>query len=191
MRSGAQPRQSSILFGHDPSDHELTLSPHPAHVFRINTQLILNDEMAAPGFGFSFGDFVSAIKVVKDICRALRDIESAQTEYQHVLTDLQHLRILLEQLNHGTWDQGGDAGHLNAIKGMALTCKPHLLGFLDKIEKYKSLQGTSMKSFKARLGSEARKLQWTIGMKENVEKFRAVIIAKMVSINLLIQLHTL
>lgn len=104
--------------------------------------------MAAPGFGFSFGDFVSAIKIVKDICRALRDTGGAKDEFQHVLIDLQHLVILLEQLNHGAWDHGGDAGHLNAIKGMALTCKTPLQEFLEKIERYKSLQGTSIKSFR-------------------------------------------
>jgi hypothetical protein len=188
----AQPHQFSIIFSNDASDYQLIQSPESTHVcFLINTQFILSGEMAAPGFGFSFGDFVSTIKIVKDICRALRDTGGAKDEFQHVLIDLQHLGILLEQLNHGVWDHGGDAGHLNAIKGMALTCKTPLQEFLDKMEKYKSLQGTSIKGFKARLGSEARKVQWAIGMKEEVEKFRTVVIAKMVSINLLIQLHTL
>jgi hypothetical protein len=131
--------------------------------------------MAAPGFGFSFGDFVSVIKIAKDICRALRDTGGAKDEFQHVIIDLQHLAILIEQLNHGAWGHGGDGGHLNSIKGMALTCKTPLQEFLEKIEKYKSLQGTSIKSFKARLGSEARKVQWAIGMKEGVDKFRVVI----------------
>jgi hypothetical protein len=63
--------------------------------------------MAAPGFGFSFGDFVSAIRIVKDICRALRDTGGAKDEFQHVLIDLQHLVILLEQLDHGAWGHGG------------------------------------------------------------------------------------
>jgi len=75
---------------------------------------------------------------------------------------------------------GGDAGHLNEIKGMALTCKTPWQELLNKSETYKSLQGTIIKGFKARLGSEARKVQWAIGLKEEVEKFRTVIIAKMV-----------
>ncbi len=62
--------------------------------------------MAAPGFGFSFGDFVSAINIAKDICRALRDTGGAKDEFQHVLTDLQHLTVLLEQLYHGVWSHG-------------------------------------------------------------------------------------
>jgi hypothetical protein len=146
--------------------------------------------MAAPGFGFSFGDFVSGIKI-EDNRRDLRDTGGAKDEFQHVLIDLQHFVILLEQLNYGVWDHGGDAGHLNEIKGMALTCKTPWQELLNKSETYKSLQGTIIKGFKARLGSEARKVQWAIGLKEEVEKFRTVIIAKMVSINLLIQLHTL
>ncbi|PMD62077.1 uncharacterized protein K444DRAFT_525361 [Hyaloscypha bicolor E] len=132
--------------------------------------------MAAPDFGFSFGDFVSAIKIVKDICRALRDTGGAKDEFQHVLIDLQHLVILLEQLNHGVWDHGGDAGHLNAIKGMALTCKTPLQEFLDKMEEYKSLQGTKMGKISLEQTDTERSISTLVriftGSKVGVEHFQ-------------------
>jgi hypothetical protein len=146
--------------------------------------------MAASGFGFSFGDFVSAIKIVKDICQALRESGGAKDEFQHVLIDLQHLETLLEQLDHNAWDYGGDAGHLNAIKGMALACRIPLEEFLKKIHKYRSLEVSSGKGFQTRVRSESRKVLCAINMKDEVEKFRAVIAAKLVSINLLIHIHT-
>ncbi len=44
--------------------------------------------MAAPGFGFSFGDFVQAISLLNDVRKALRDSGGAVDEFQQVLTDL-------------------------------------------------------------------------------------------------------
>jgi hypothetical protein len=145
--------------------------------------------MAAPGFGFSFGDFVQAISLLNDVRKALRDTGGAKDEFQHVLVDLQHLEILLEQLNCGAWDHGGDAGHLNAVKGMALTCKVPLQDFLARVEKYKVLQTEDLSGFRAMVGRGGRKVQWATKMKDEVEKFRALIVAKVVAINLLIQLH--
>jgi hypothetical protein len=145
--------------------------------------------MAAPGFGFSFGDFVQAISLLNDVRKALRDTGEAKDEFKHVSVDLQHLEILLEQLNRGKWDQGCDAGHLNAVKGMALTCRVPLQEFLAKIERYKVLQRDDLSGFKDLLGSGRRKAEWVIKMKDEVENFRALIVAKVVSINLLLQLH--
>ncbi|KAF4634522.1 hypothetical protein G7Y89_g3576 [Cudoniella acicularis] len=145
--------------------------------------------MAAPGFGFSFGDFVQAISLLNDVRKALRDAGGAKDEFKHVSVDLQHLEILLEQLNRGKWDQGGDAGHLNAVKGMALTCRVPLQEFLAKIEKYKVLQNEDLSGFKDVLSRGRRKVQWAVNMRDEVEKFRALIVAKVVAINLLIQLH--
>jgi preprotein translocase subunit SecE len=145
--------------------------------------------MAAPAFGFSFGDIVTAIKILNDVRTALRETGGSRDEFQHILVDLQQLEIILEQLNRGAWDHGGDAGHLNAIKGMASTCQVPLRAFLTKIEKYKVLQAKELGSFRARLKGEARKVQWAVTMKEEVEKFRAVIVATFVTIILLIQPH--
>jgi hypothetical protein len=147
--------------------------------------------MAAPGFGFSFGDFVQAITIANNIRKALRDTGGAKDKFHHVSVDLQHLEILLDQLNSGTWDHGGDAGHLNAIKGMALTCKVPLQEFLVKVEKYKALKAEELSGFRANVGIRGRKIQWAVKMKDEVEKFRAVVVSKVIAINLLIQMHTL
>ena len=79
--------------------------------------------MATPAFGFSFRDFVSAIQILNSIRKALRSTGGARDEFQNFSLELEHLEILLQQLQHGTWDHGGDPGHLMAVKGMALTIK--------------------------------------------------------------------
>jgi hypothetical protein len=115
--------------------------------------------MATPGFGFSFGDFVQAISLLNDVRKALRDTGGAKDEFRHVSVDLQHLEILLEQLAYGNWDHGGDAGHLNAVKGMALTCKVPLQEFLMKVRKYRALQNVELRGIGLKIMSEARKAQ--------------------------------
>jgi hypothetical protein len=183
------------LPNHFPKSKEFTFTQIPRqlqHYCNIVCYIYLKfSVMATPGFGFSFGDFVAAIKLVNDIRRALRNTGGAKDEFKHVYVDLQHLEILLDHLNRGIWDQGGDAGHLNAVKGMAFACKIPLQEFLAKMEKYKSLRSHEMRGFRGTVGVGKRKIQWEISMKEEVEKFRALIVAKVVAINMLLQLHTM
>lgn len=145
--------------------------------------------MAAPGFGFSFGDFVQAISILNAICKALKDTGGANDEFKHVRLDLEHLEILLEQLNRGDWNHGADAGHLNAVRSLALTCKVPLHKFLVKIEKFKKLNNHEVCGIRDRVGSAAKKVCWAVGMREEVERFRVVIMAKMASINLRLQMN--
>jgi hypothetical protein len=147
--------------------------------------------MAAPGFGFSFGDFVQAISILNDVRKALRDTGGAKDELKSVSVDLEQLEILFEQLDRGSWDHGGDAGHINAVKGMALTCKAPLQEFLAKLEKFKKLKETNLRGFRAGVRGEARKMRWAVEMKDEVEKFKTVIVAKLTPITLLMLLNTL
>ncbi|KAH8661518.1 hypothetical protein BGZ60DRAFT_517255 [Tricladium varicosporioides] len=144
--------------------------------------------MAAPGFGFSFGDFVAAASLINEIRKALRDVGGAKDEFQQISIELQHLEILLDQLNRGSWDHGGDPGHLNAVKGMALACKVPLEDFLIKFRRYKIFTNRQSLSCKGRISMEARKMEWAANMKEDIAKFRAIIVSKIVAINLLLQL---
>ena len=72
---------------------------------------------------------------------------------------------------------------------MALTCKVPLQEFLTKVKKYKALQNENLRGFGLKIISGAKKIQWAVKMKDEVEKFKAVIVAKIVVINMLIQLY--
>jgi hypothetical protein len=145
--------------------------------------------MASPAFGFSFGDIVAAVQILNNVRKALRNAEGSKDEFRNVEIELQHLEILLQHLQDGTWEKECDAGHINAIKGMASTCQVPLRDFLMKIEKYKILQAKELDRVRDRFRAEAKKIQWALEMKHEVEKFRAIIVAKVVSITLLIQPH--
>ena len=145
--------------------------------------------MATAGFGFSAGDIVQAIVLCNKIRSALKDSGGAKDEFKNFMIDLQHLEVSLDQLNCGSWTVGGDAGQLNAIKGMALTCKVPLQELLAKIEKFRILGNENLVGIKMRLAGQATRVRWGIQMKEELEKFRAVIMAKVISINMLLQLN--
>lgn len=145
--------------------------------------------MASPGFGFSVGDFIKVIELIHKAYTSLQDAGGSKEEYELVLADLQQLELLLQELKDGTWGRDGNAGYLNAVKGMALTCRVPLMSFLKKMERYKSLGERGLVGLRARVGSGVAKVRWGLQMKEEVERFRGVIVAKIVSINLLLQVY--
>jgi len=147
--------------------------------------------MAAPGFGFSIGDFIATIQLIKSACNALKDSGGAKDEVQQVLADLLHLEVLFSMLNRGNWADGRDPVHLNAIKGMAAAFQGPLHDFAAKMEQYKALQDQVPSSVKGKMKRQISKVKWGVNMKEDVEKFRALVVAKIVAINALLNLHNL
>ncbi|KAL8747168.1 MAG: hypothetical protein Q9190_000932 [Brigantiaea leucoxantha] len=157
-----------------------------------------------PAFGFSAGDFVSAIGrsyaeeswsaadaskkgLIKKVCKALKAAGGASTEYQHAIVELENLIITLSHLE-ALQPNEDNIHHVNAIRAMAMACKLPLQDFLAKISRYE----TSLSPFAARasLGSARRKAQWALSLAEETEKLRAWVAAKHISINLLLAMQT-
>lgn len=143
--------------------------------------------MAAPAFGFSVGDFISAFVILNDIRKALRDSGGAEEEFREVLLDLQQLEIVLQWLEGGNWGRSGDLSHVNAIRGMALTCQVPLKEFWGKIQKYKAMASdqSQVTDVTGKVKVAAKKVQWAVRMKSEVAKFRTVIVSKVAALNLL------
>jgi uncharacterized protein YbjQ (UPF0145 family) len=49
----------------------------------------------AAAFGFSAGDFITGINLVKDIIKALNDSRGSSKEYLEVITELRGLEVAL------------------------------------------------------------------------------------------------
>ena len=143
--------------------------------------------MAAPAFGFSVGDFISVISTLNDIRKALHDSGGAEEEFREVLLDLQQLEIVLQWLERGDWGRSGDLGHVNAVRGMSLTCQVPLKEFWGKIQKYKVMTSdhSQIRDVTGKVKGVARKIKWAVQMKEEVSKFRTVIVSKVAALNLL------
>ena len=144
--------------------------------------------MTTPAFGFSFGDFVTLISLISDIRKALQESGGAKDEIQAVLIDVAQLKSLLTHLSDDAWGHGVDVTHVNAVRGLALTSQVPLREFLAKIRKYRDVGLGGMHGLK-RTVNEVRKVQWAVGMKEEISNFRTVIVYKVVTINTLLMVY--
>ena len=120
----------------------------------------------------------------------MKDVGGASTEYQHVIIELKGLESALQNLEalEPTED---NASHVNAVRGMALACQLPLRDFLGKIEKY----GLTMGPFPIRADRSSfrgvhRRAKWAVSLTEDVERLRALVAAKVISINLLLATHS-
>ena len=102
------------------------------------------------------------------------------------MIELKGLKYVLQHLEalEPTED---NAGHVNAIRGMALACRIPLLEFLGKLEKYES----SLGPWRARHTFQEihRKTQWAILFRKEVDKLRALVVAKQINTKLLLAMH--
>ncbi|KAL8948158.1 MAG: hypothetical protein Q9222_005635, partial [Ikaeria aurantiellina] len=140
-----------------------------------------------PAFGFSAGDVVHAIGLIRKVQKALKDTGGASAEYQHVIIELNGLENVLRQLE-ALEPNENNVNQVNAIRGMALACQIPLRDFLTKVERYDS----SMSPFSKRTSFKAmrHKTVWALSVNEDVTKLRALIAAKVLSINLILATFT-
>lgn len=140
--------------------------------------------MPVPAFGFSFGDCVTAIELIRKISKALRETGGAADEFHLVLQDLHNLQQILEVLQT-LRPAGASTSHVNAIRGTSLGCLIPLREFSAKLEERfgPALHVGSTKSPFARFG---RKAQWATLTSEEVFRFRIAIITEIISISLLL-----
>lgn len=107
----------------------------------------------------------------------------ASSEYQDVVIELKGLKHALQHLEalEPTED---NIGHVNAIRGMALACRLPLHEFLVKLEEYELSLGpwAERRPFRG----ARRKTQWAISFRQEVDKLRALVAAKQISINLML-----
>ena len=134
-------------------------------------------------FGFSAGDFATAISLIVRISKALKDSGTAAAECSDVLQDLQNLQDLLGVLET-LRPADGSISHINAIREIALKCRIPLLEFAQKVESYAPALGVS--SLKGVFTRGVKKVQWAVQFEEEVAKFRGIIAAKVQNITLLL-----
>ena len=125
--------------------------------------------------------------LVKRVTRALKDTGGASTAYQLVVIELKSLKNILRHLEtlNPTED---NVTHINAIRGMALACQLPLRDFMVKLEKYESTLGPF--ADKRSLRAMVRKSKWAVVFSEEVERLRAMVAAKNISLNLLLATNT-
>jgi len=126
-------------------------------------------------------DLVNKVrKSLKDAGGAASDYQSAAIELENLATTLSHLEAL--QPNED------NIQHVNAIRAMAMACKFALEDFTRKMTRYESSLGPLARQNS--LHTIGQKTKWSVIFAEEVEKLRALVAAKHVSINLLLGMQT-
>ena len=142
--------------------------------------------MPVPAFGFSAGDFVSAISLLNTVRKALRDSGGSQDELQAVLQDLHQVEVNLKYLHEGEWGKGSDLSHVNAVRGVALSTSEPLIRLLDELRVAQKTMSCERHNLKNHLKSNAKRGQWAVLLKDEVSRFRQSIMANLMALNLLL-----
>jgi hypothetical protein len=148
-------------------------------------------------FGFSIGDFVAGIGLVRDVIEALQTSSSSTARYQGLISELFTLeRGLLEVKNLGLGDEQAtqperldiEALH-GALRLTAVQCQDSITRLLGKVKKYEghlSANGSGSKWKDA-----LRKVQWALLTDKDLEESRAEIRGHATMITMLLNLTQL
>lgn len=126
--------------------------------------------------------------LVNKVRKLLKDAGGAASEYQSAVIELENLAATLSHLE-AIQPNEDNIQHVNAIRAMAMACKFPLEEFRRKMTSYESSLGPF--ATRKSLHTIGQKVKWSLMFAEDVEKLRACIAAKHVSINLLLGVQTL
>lgn len=139
--------------------------------------------MPTPAFGFSVGDFVAGVKLVKDLLDSLDEATGAGLLYRRLITELRNLeRALTEVKNLRV--HASQACQKIALEQAASQCQDCIEAFLLKNTKFQATLGVQPTGFKWR--TNLHKVQWAVCKQDAVEKFRAEIQGHVLTINTLL-----
>lgn len=132
-----------------------------------------------PGFGFSVGDFLSGLELIRQLIKALEDSSGSSKEYRDLIRELYSLERALIEVKSLNIEESPQK---RAVEQVAVQCQQTISFFLEQIAKYQPSLGGLGKSWRGSL----RKVQWALYKKEDVQKFRAQIQGHTSSITILL-----
>ena len=134
-------------------------------------------------FGFSVGDFIAGINLVRDIIKALKDTTGSRKEYLELIAELRNLEVALLQVK-GLYPQVQQDAHRAVLAQAVSDCQKGIEDFLQGINKYhRHLHlGGSTSKWKDAL----RKVQWHLCQTDELDSFRQRIGGHVASIEILL-----
>jgi hypothetical protein len=153
--------------------------------------------MAAPAFGFSVGDFVVGIQLVKDLIKALNEAAGAKASYRRLIAELLNLDEALGRVRELRVDESQAAQKI-ALEQVATQCQESITDFLKRNEKFKATLGSGSglalvasqsqpsAASPSRWRSTMHKIQWALLKDDDVEALRTQISAHTTTISLIL-----
>lgn len=139
------------------------------------------------GFGFSVGDLVLGLKLIKQSIEALGDTKGSSAEYQALTHEIDSLKDGLEAVEDLRLDNrlGPESKTCIAIQEAVSHCQRCIDVFLSTITKYQPWLRTNESSGSA-WKVNLRKIQWALCKREDVNRFRSQLERHSSSISMLL-----
>ncbi|KAL2012480.1 hypothetical protein VTN00DRAFT_5 [Thermoascus crustaceus] len=133
------------------------------------------------GFGFSVGDFVTGIKLAKDLVQALSNGTGAQPAYRRLIAELNNLVRVLNDIRSVQLTSDSDNSQTAVLEEAVSQCQRTIEAFLQRNAKFQSSLGD--KRTASRLRANLHKIQWAVGRKDEVDQLRVEILGHTTTIN--------
>ncbi|KAF2494846.1 hypothetical protein BU16DRAFT_49669 [Lophium mytilinum] len=137
-------------------------------------------------FGFSVGDFISALNLTRELIRSLKDSGGSSTEYRDLIGELRSLKRALVEVKRLDLAESLRRQRV-AVEQAASLCQNTITNFLRKIRKFEPALGESTSTVRrSKWRASLRKMEWALYKKEEIAAFRAKLAGHTSSINMLL-----
>jgi hypothetical protein len=136
----------------------------------------------ASAFGFSVGDFINGIVLIKDLIQALQESSGSSEEFVEVIKELYSLEKALIEVNTLQFSSEESIQHAALLQTIS-QCRSSIDTFIAGISKYQPhlrIGGSSEYCI-----SILRKIQWRLCKRDELIRFRSEIAFHVESIQLL------
>jgi len=132
-------------------------------------------------FGFSVGDCLTAVLIIKDIVVSLSDSRGSAPEYQELAKELSNLERALNVIK-ALPDDENQYPTLDTIKQTATDCQSVLDSYATRLLKYQKSLGTGQSD--GVIKDAAKKIRWNLSMKHDIQSMREYVAQHVATLNL-------
>jgi hypothetical protein len=135
------------------------------------------------GFGFSVGDFVTALELVGTVIDALRESGEASTQYRELVCQLLNLETALLRVKRLELHESQRTESVELHNAVS-RCQKTIDEFLKTIQKYQPHLNSGGSRFGAK--DALMRIRWTLCKREDVTRFKSDLLGHTAAIELLL-----
>lgn len=143
--------------------------------------------MASPGFGFSVGDFIAGICLVKKLICALNDASGSRAAYRKLIAELRNLEEALTETSKLQFGSAQESQRL-ALQRVVKQCESSIEAFLLRNAKFNDSLGTRPSVTPPTWRENLHKIQWALCNDTAVDDLRTEIAAHTATLNFVLSI---